>query len=543
LYYSDSIDRRCLLKLGVNAAAAGVLGGVAAPDALALMAPRHRHHHRHGLAPWPSARLPAAAAEAIDQSQFLSRAQLKAWGAEADRLGLRATGAPDHEAYVRKLARRLARAGVKDVRLEGVPLRRWLARSWAIEADGQVLPHTFYVPYSQQTGRDGLTADLAYVPIGELLGASSPLNVAELLAGLVATLDLRGKIAVFEVPYTVLPLAAFEALSYLGDFFNPTHRNVLNPYKRPWFNELGTILELLTSAGAAATIGIWPDLPGAWARQYTPYDHVFRPIPGLWADSIGGARLRELALSGAKARIVLEASIRNVVTHNVIGFIPGASSELTVLHSHTDGTNAMEENGPIGILAGAQYMARLPRASLERTVMIMLSTGHFAGGVGIAGFLAQHAADLVPRISSILTLEHLGCLDWQPGAGGRILPTGQTEFGVYFTPDARGMIQACASAAQRNGIDTAVIRPFVPSAGLPGAKELLYWPGEGTYFWLLGGLLDGNYITGPYGLITADLDTTGMIDYTLLRHEAMTAVRTVVQLAATSSTELKPLPV
>jgi hypothetical protein len=80
----------------------------------------------------------------------------------------------------------------------------------------------------------------------------------------------------------------------------------------------------------------------------------------------------------------------------------------------------------------------------------------------------------------------------------------------------------------------AVVTPFVTE---PGAKRT-GWPGEGSYWWLNGPVLDGNFITGPYGLITADLDTTGMVDYPLMRRKAMTAVKTA-QLAATSTSELR----
>src|SRR6185503_17791259 len=114
--------------------------------------------------------------------------------------------------------------------------------------------------------------------------------------------------------------------------------------------------------------------------------------------------LRGLAGNGASATVKLDAKVRNGKTHNLVGFIPGKSKELTVLHTHTDGTNGMEENGQIPIIATAQYLARLPKSTRDRTVMVLLSSGHFAGGVGIKGFLNAHANDLVPRITSLLTL-------------------------------------------------------------------------------------------------------------------------------------------
>ncbi|MCK9894200.1 hypothetical protein [Frankia sp. AgB32] len=521
------LDRRRLLRLGTAGIALGTAGG--------LLAACGGGAASNGAAAagsaWPSARLPASAAQSIDPQQFLPTSQLQAYGVEADRLGLRATGAANHEGYLRTLAGQFRRAGVADVALEPVPMRQWLATSWSLSAGGGERADTYYVPYSQQTGPGGVTAPMVHLPLGT--GDEAAVRAA------LASVDVKGKIAVFEVAYTALTLQTFIGISYPGAYLQPAGdpRGVSTAYRRPWFNTIARTLDLIAAAGAVGTVGIWPDLPGRWARQYTPYDAVFRPIPGLWIDRDGGARLKELAGNGAPATIRLEATVRDTTTHNLVGYITGRSTELTVLHTHTDGTNGIEENGPIGILAAAQYLARLPRTSLPRTIMIMLSTGHFAGGVGIRHFLTQHAADLVPRISSILTLEHLGTREYLPAADGSIQPTGRTELGTYFAPNSPGLVAATSAAVRRDQISSTVARPF--SAGPPDAKQPVGWPGEGTYFWWYGGLPTANYITGPYGLITADLDTTDMVDYSLMRREAMTSVGTILQLAATSSAELR----
>jgi hypothetical protein len=511
------IDRRALLKLGGQAAAAGFVGAsFASPAALARASSR-----------WPSQRLPASAAEVIESSQFFSTQQLTAYGAELNRLGLRATGGRKHEAHVRALVSRLRQAGLRDVHLEGVPLRQWLAKSWSIRANGHTFPHTFYAPYSKRTGPAGVTAGMVYVPF------EKHANLHDAIAGL----DLKGKIAVFEVPYTTLPLSAFRAIAYQDGWYTAAndHRDLNGIYRRPWFNAIEDALKLLAQAGAVGTIGIWPDLPGSWARQYTPYDAVFRPIPSLWIDKSGGAQLVQLAGNGARATITLEAGTSTVQTHNVVGLIPGRSKEFTVLHTHTDGTNGMEENGQIAILAAAQYLARLPRRARERTIMVMLSTGHFAGGVGIKGFLGRHRHNIVPRMTSILTLEHLGCIEWLPARNGTIRPTHLPELGSYFVPASKGLVTALEAATKRDKITTGVLKPFVSEP----ASQRTGWPGEGSYWWTDGPVRDGNFITGPYGLITADLNTHGMVDYTLMRRKAMTAVKTTLQLAATSTSELR----
>jgi len=522
---TTAIGRRSLLTLSAGATA-GVVGASVLPGLANAVTDRG-----HG---WPTAQLPASAALDVDPSQFLSTRQLSAYGKEANALGLRATGSAKHEAYVAKLAQRLRKAGVQGVRREPVPMMQWLADSWSVEVNNQAFPHTFYMPYTRATGAAGLSGDTVYVPISEEIAKGK--DLASALQSALAQAPVAGKIAVFDVSYTTLPLSGFQLLSYPGAF-QIGDRDPSGDYVRPWFNSITPIIDCLIAAGATGLLGIWPDLPGEWAQQYTPYDGIFRSVPGLWVDSTGGAQIKALAGNGAPARLVLNATVRNTVTHNVIGFIPGRSKELTVLHTHTDGTNGMEENGQIGILATAQYLARLPRKSLDRTVMVFLSTGHFAGGVGIRHFLARHKHRLVPRITSILTLEHLGTKEFLPGADGIPRYTGEHELGAFFSANAPGLVDACVRHENRVNEPCTVARPFVPSP--VDAIKPQGWPGEGTYFWWYAGIQTSNYITGPYGLITADLDTTGMVDYKLMRKIAMTTVRTTVQLAGTSKRELK----
>ena len=100
-----------------------------------------------------------------------------------------------------------------------------------------------------------------------------------------------------------------------------------------------------------------------------------------------------------------------------------------------------------------------------------------------------------------------------------------------------GLVSACITHEKRVKEACTVARPFTSSPA--DAIKPQGWPGEGTYFWWYGGLTTSNYITGPYGLITADLDITGMVDYKLMRRHSMTAVKTILQLASTSASELK----
>ena len=134
--------------------------------------------------------------------------------------------------------------------------------------------------------------------------------------------------------------------------------------------------------GAVGCIAII-DLPAAGAHgSYYPYDGIIRHVPGVFVDASVGSRLKALATSSSTVRLTLSATVEPFVSRNVIGLIPGASDELVILNSHTDGPNAVEDNGPNTIVAISQYLCRLPKESLPRSIMVSFTTGHFHGGIG-----------------------------------------------------------------------------------------------------------------------------------------------------------------
>lgn len=513
----DSLTRRRLLQLGAGAA----IGGGILPHLSGM--PPEAWASAAGLR-WPSARLRHRDAVRVDPAQFLPAAQLLEWQRELDALGLRATGSPAHEGYVDLLHERLQRAGVRDVRFESLPHRRWLADSWSLHADGRHVPTASYMPYSGGTSPAGVAGPLVEVDPSKPLAAGS----------------LRGKIALFFLPLTSLTYAAFGALAYKS--YDPA--GILKPngtYARAWLSitTLIGMLDTLVRAKAAACVCVL-DLPADAAQgAYYPYDGTIRPVPGLFVDRATGAALRSKAAAGAHARIVLRAQVKPVQIRNLLGLIPGASNQLVLLHSHTDGPNAIEDNGPNAIVAISQYLARLPPRSLPRSVMVLLTTGHFAGGAGVKGFVQRHRHTTLRRTAAALTLEHLGAREWNPGPNGHSRLTGHEEPGTIFTPESSAMVDTSYAALRRAADDPgSVLRPFVATSGSPDGNG---WPAEGTQLWTMGAIPTANYITGPTYLLNWGIPTIDKLDLRLMRAEAIAFTEMLIALARQPRTRLRRL--
>ncbi len=511
------LDRRQLLELGAKAAGMALAAPLLDPLDTLAATPR-----------WPVARLPAGAARTVVPGQFLPESQLRVWQQQLDRTGLRATASPAHEHYVDQLRDRLARAGVRQLHFEPVPMNRWATDTWSLRvvsgSSPGVVKTASYIPYSGHTPRAGATGQLV------VIDPSTP----------PAPGSLRGKIAVFDVPLVSYTYQTFLSIGYKaydpGGVFVPTHL-----YARPWLgigNEI-TILDGLAGSGAIGVVGVLDLPPEAAHGAYYPYDGKIRSVPGVYVDRDNGRRLKAAAAAGARARLTLPAQVRHVTSRNLIGVIPGASDEVMLLHCHTDGTNGVEDNGPNAIVAMSQYLARLPRSALPRTIMVLLTTGHFHGAIGTAEFLRRHRGGLLRRVAGAVTIEHLGAREWEPGPSGHYRLTGAHEPGTFFTPESSPLVNASYNALRRaNAAPSSVLRPYVSA---PGSPDKNGWPAEGTDLWTVGAIPTTNFITGPSYLLNWGIPTMDKLDIGRMRREAISFTQMLLDLSRVPRSRLRTL--
>jgi hypothetical protein len=452
---------------------------------------------------WPTESLGADAALRVDSAQFMPVTQLADWQAALNDIGLRATASAVHARYADGLAARLERVGVSQVQTENVSLKRWQPSRWSIDVVGGAgagaIPVAAYVPYSGQTAAGGVTAPLALAPT-------------------------PGTIGLLEIPNEPLAYGAFDALDW-GAPAEPKRapgHDPTNLYIRSWVSQgiVEDALQRFQGSGVTGLIMIL-DLPAEAAQgMYMPYHGIVYDMPAVFVDRDVGARLQQVAAGGGSVRLVLEAETEQVTTPNIYGVIPGSSEELVILESHHDGTNGIEENGCEAILAMSQYLARLPRCSLPRTVMVLLSTGHFAGNaLGTETFINTHRDDVIQRTAAALTVEHLGALEWLPDANGEFKLTGGYEMGGCFAGPFDAVISpARAALADARVTEDRVMRPFGTDSRSPDG---LVWPGDGEGFWVIAGLPSTNFITGPTYLLNGGMSVERFIDVNAVRRQAI----------------------
>jgi hypothetical protein len=368
---------------------------------------------------------------APDPSALPSAAQLKEMNTFVAKLGARPTGSRAHARYIGWIRKQLKT--VPGIKTTDLPFRinRWSSSKTTLELrvgrKTRRLAVAGPVPYSKPTGRRGVTAPLAFVPTGTAID----------------TANASGKIVVREAPAGSVQQALFLLPVVSWTTYDPNH--TIDPsanFKGDFIAYLDRIADLqnAAAAGAKGIVFVKP-LPRRQIKgHYEPYEGLPWGVPGVFLGADQGKPITDAINAGKHptARITLKAGFKHVKTPTVLATLPGASPQRLVIDSHTDGTNAAEDNGPVAMVAMARYFAKLPAACRPRTLEFAFSTAHFYQRVkspdtrdGGAEQLAQKLDRDYDKgtVSAVVVLEHLGAIDYEEvarksGPGMRLAPNG-----------------------------------------------------------------------------------------------------------------------
>ena len=307
-------------------------------------------------------------------------------------LGPRRSGNQAHRTLIDEVAAELTALG-HPVERDTHSFERWDAGedavSLTVEGNGVEVASPW--PYSGETGPAGVTAALVL-----LRGRRKRWAAA------------RGRIAVIEVDNVEAP-ASLVLDSWDGRL---PFDSVANPVIS---SELaGTDLTTARAAGVVGVIAVWRGLPDHESRgQYLPFTRPHQGLPAVWVPESEGDRVVAAARRGATATLVLDATRHADATMDTVWAVsPGAGphvDETVLVVTHSDGGNAIEENGHIGLLALARDAAEIPH---DRTIVFVLVAGHLRipavteHGQATTAWLRAH-----PEL-------------WSPAAGGRTAVAG-----------------------------------------------------------------------------------------------------------------------
>lgn len=448
-------------RAGCALAAALALGA-------AVTAPAGAEHPALAPPPAPADGCPTK----LDPQRFASADELYAANAEMAGFGRRPTASRAHRRWVDRIAQRVEGLPGMEVRSLRYEVDRQLEREvrlFARAPGGEriALPPSGAVPYADVTPRAGVEGELLYVPAGESLEGR----------------DLRGKIVVRDATVGSVPRAALAALQWFS--YDPElvlTRQIASDYERDYLGVDQRVKDLRAAGeGDAAGLVLVHGFPREQVRgHYAPYEGLVWPVPAVYLGVDEGERLKQLASEGGRARLRLAADRRRAPTRTLVARVPGMSEERIVIQSHTDGMNAIWDNGPVAMLAMAEHFAALPRECRPRTLEFVFTTGHLFQHLVPPerdGGAEQYARELDREyddgtVAMVMALEHMGAVEYEArprddGPGRVLEPTGRREATSFFVGESPALIGLTAEAVARHDVrETIALR----GADLPGLR-------------------------------------------------------------------------
>jgi hypothetical protein len=417
----------------------------------------------------PSAARAATCTTRVDSSAF-SKQSLRKLNALESRLGPRPTGSRAQARFIDALERRMRSIPGVRVRSIRYPIRRWDASATRFSLGSASLPVAGPVPYAEPTAAAGVTAPLVFLPTGV------PITSANAAGKIVVRDPLPGRVA----------LAVFSG-DLLGIFtWDPGHTvDPAAPYERDFLSNPVGELEAAAEAGAAGLVFL-RDVPRAQARgHYSPYEGLQWEVPAVYLGADEAERVRDAIAAGpAAATITIRAKRTRVVTRTLLATLSGRGRQRLVVESHTDGMNAVWDNGPVSMVAIARYLARLPRRCRARTVEFAFVTAHLyqhLTGSRVRDGGAEQVARVLDRdydrgrVAGVVALEHLGAREWErmprtDGPGRVLRLTGRSELMLIAVSRSRALRREVRRAVVRHDLRRHILidgADFPPEGTVP----------------------------------------------------------------------------
>ena len=439
--------------------------------------------------------------------------------------GTRLTGSKGHNDFIKWLKAEITEM---DIPIFSDPFyfTRWEEKNSSIEiidGDSKInIPVSSAYPYSGQTSAEGITEELVYV--------KSIKDVQK----------TTGKIAVFNVSnINFLPseIAFDKRSSYPEDVV--LEKKYEGPVITSFVQCFYGIISKLSKA--KAVILIWKGLHDDMIEgQYLSFIADYQKMPMLWVNETNGKKIIEAAKLHKKAKFVLEAEIEeHAFTESFYCIIKGKNQkENVIVNTHTDGTNCVEENGPIALL---ELMRNMKDTIPERTHIFLFTTGHFrlphfedirTGAFQSASrWLAMHR-DLWDskgehfKCVANLTIEHLGCKEWRD-IDGEYKYTGKPEIDLVYTGN---------KFMDKLYIDTVKERKTVRTMTLRGHNALHF--GEGQNFFTMC-VPEISLVPAPYYLcVVSDSHEMEKFDIDLMTQQTETFAKLIEKIENISAKEL-----
>jgi len=393
-----------------------------------------------------------------------STEEMMAWTAKIFNQGIRLPGYPADYWVENWIKEQFESLNLQNIKFEPINVKKWEASNAKLEIWLHNDPPKrfdipcFPIPYTSPT--NGVEAELSMISDDH---------------------DLSGRIAVYELNLTNLPVKLMAALRGADRYYDPKNEFETLEQTVPFDMNFENKVETLYKKKALGLIGILSGYPCETDKYYVPYDAVERKIPGIWISGKNGKKITDLMKKGKpKANISYSGKISDVVSHNITGTLPGGiSSEWIVIGSHHDGpwNSAVEDaSGMALVLAQAKYWSQIPKEQRPFNLMFLMNGAHMAGGLGQAEFVKRNK-EFLKNVVAAIHLEHVA-RDVKR-ENGRMIPLDDPTVRWWFVSRILSLEEITEEAIIKEDLQRSLFLPpddFIPGTDGPPTDGHSYQP-------------------------------------------------------------------
>jgi len=398
-----------------------------------------------------------------------SNQKIFSWIKDITSFGYRRPGTKASMKSVNYIKEKFKEFGLENVHLEPHKTHMWEIDEWGLKVNNEKI-ECFYMPNTMRkddfgkfsTGDNGIKAEIVYV------GDGSEEDYEKV--------DVKGKIVMSDILFYDLEWDDFTGMSYFSHDPGKTiksgelHKNPYVPknypmnYYRAQKNE------------AAGFIGVLVD----YVDQHTYHNedtslssgykkHGYMEIPGLYVKKSVGAKLKNIISNKSMSNqgsLNFKVNIKPVVANNVLGYVPGKSDDIILIHSHHDAAfyGAVEDASGVSIvMALAEYFGRAPKEFRDKTLLFATLDTHSFGYAANKGFIKK-SKEKGENIILDVCAEHIG-LEAKNVDGKFVLSDSCEPRGIFVTENEK-FISITRDAVIKNEYKRTVVIPTFSPLGV-----------------------------------------------------------------------------
>ncbi len=416
---------------------------------------------------------PAKEAGSNPREAFIpSNEEIFGWIKDITSFGYRRPGEPGSRKTAEYIMNKFREFGLKNVHIEEAKTHAWKADKWRLTVDRKKIP-CFFMANTMRvnefgkygTGRNSLRAEMVY------LGDGTEKDFEKT--------DVKGKIVVCDIRFYPHTFKDFDGMSYFTYDPNrtvPRDWGHVNPYITKGFPENYYRAQ---KNGAAGFVGILVEYFNS--NKYYTEDYSlsseyrkfgYMKIPGLFVTKSDGETIKKLFgqagsdVKKPKAEMVLNVTIRPATAYNVLGYLPGKSKDIMLVHSHHDSVfaGAVEDtSGASIVMALAKYFGSSAGEKRDKTLLFATLDTHFFGYAANKDFISRRKNN-GEKIIIDLCAEHIG-LEAKV-ADSTLVTTKHTEPRGIFVTENRNILEIVKKSVIRNNLERMVLIPTYTVLGV-----------------------------------------------------------------------------